>query len=69
MSIGKTLGHYRVVQELGRGGIGRSLEGAGHPLRPHRGDQEGQGAAQRALQAGRGLDYRAVGGRIELESG
>jgi hypothetical protein len=69
MSIGKTLGHYRVVQELGRGGIGRSVEGAGRAPGPHGGDQEGQGAAQRALQAGRGLDYRAVGGRIEFESG
>jgi hypothetical protein len=66
MSIGKTLGHYRVGQQLGRSGMGRSVEAA---LRPHRGDKEGKGAAQRALQAGRGLGYRAVGGRIELESG
>ena len=39
--IGKTLGHYKVGEQLGRGGV----EGARHASWPQRSDQENQKSA------------------------
>jgi hypothetical protein len=49
LTPGTKLGPYEILSLIGAGG----MEGEGHTPGPHRGDQEGQGTTQRAIQAGR----------------